>query len=109
MYVCECGAPVDGGLMRAPHTMEIPFVFDNVARGPLRLGTAPATHALATQASSAWAAFARTGGPNAAKVGLPAWPRYEPARRATMVFNTKSRIENDPFAEFRKLMPPGGF
>jgi para-nitrobenzyl esterase len=109
MYVWEWGAPADGGMMRAPHTMEIPFVFDNVERGPLLLGTAPTTKALARQASSAWVAFARSGDPNTAGSGLPAWPRYEPAKRATMIFNTKSRIENDPFAEFRKLMPPRGF
>jgi para-nitrobenzyl esterase len=106
MYVWEWGAPADGGMMRAPHTMEIPFVFDNVARGPLLLGAAASTQALAKQASSAWVAFARTGNPNVAGSGLPAWPRYEPGKRATMIFNTKSRIENDPYAEFRKLMPP---
>ncbi|MFL5294882.1 MAG: carboxylesterase/lipase family protein [Phenylobacterium sp.] len=105
MYVWEWGAPVDGGMMRAPHTMEIPFAFDNVGLGPILLGTAPSTAALGRQASAAWTAFARTGDPNDPKSGLPHWPRYDAARRATMVFNVKSRIEDDPFAEFRKLMP----
>lgn len=109
MYVWEWGAPADGGLMRSPHTMEIPFVFDNVARGPLLLGTAPSTHALGKQAATAWTSFARTGDPNARATGLPSWPRYEPGKRATMIFNTKSRIENDPYAVFRKLMPPRAF
>jgi hypothetical protein len=49
---------------------------------------------------------ARTGDPNAGHSGLPHWPTYEPTRRATMIFNVKSRIENDPFSEFRKLLPP---
>jgi para-nitrobenzyl esterase len=106
MYVWEWRAPVDGGMMRAPHTMEIPFAFDNVDKGPILLGTAPATHRLGRQASGAWAAFARTGNPNVAGSGLPSWPRYDARTRATMVFNTQSRIENDPYAEFRKLMPP---
>jgi len=105
MYVWEWGSPVDGGMMRAPHTMEIPFVFDNVDKGPILLGTEPSTAALGQQASAAWVAFARTGDPNAPKSTLPHWPKYDPAVRATMVFNTKSRVENDPYAEFRKLMP----
>jgi para-nitrobenzyl esterase len=106
MYVWAWGAPVEGGMMRAPHTMEIPFAFDNVDKGPILLGAAPATFRLGKQASGAWAAFARTGDPNAAGSGLPHWPRYDAARRATMIFNTESRVENDPYAEFRKLMPP---
>jgi len=69
---------------------------------------APATRALGRSAASAWTSFARTGDPNAARSGLPAWPRYEPTRRATMIFNTRSRIEYDPFAEFRGLMPLRG-
>lgn len=107
MYVWEWGAPADGGLLRAPHTMEIPFVFDNVERGPLLLGTAASTRALAKAASTAWTSFARSGDPNG-RSGLPAWPKYEPTRRATMMFNTRSRVENDPYAAFRQLMPPRG-
>lgn len=108
MFVWEWGAPADGGMMRAPHTLEIPFVFDNVERGPLLLGTAASTRTLARQAASAWTAFARTGNPNAAGSGLPNWPRYDAARRATMIFNTRSRVEDDPYAAFRGLMPPRG-
>jgi para-nitrobenzyl esterase len=105
MYVWEGRTAVDGGMMRAPHTTEIPFAFDNVALGPMLLGTSPATLALGRQASAAWTAFARHGDPNDPRSGLPHWPRYEPAARATMMFNFKSRIDNDPYAEFRKLMP----
>jgi para-nitrobenzyl esterase len=106
MYVWEGRTAVDGGMMRAPHTTEIPFAFDNVALGPMLLGTAPGTLALGKQASAAWTAFARHGDPNDAKSGLPHWPRYDAATRATMMFNTRSRIENAPYEAFRKLMPP---
>ena len=105
LYVWEGRTAVDGGMMRAPHTTEIPFAFDNVALGPMLLGAAPATRLLGRQASAAWTAFARTGDPNDAKSGLPHWPRYDAATRATMIFILKSRIVNDPYAEFRKLMP----
>jgi para-nitrobenzyl esterase len=106
MYVWEGRTAVDGGMMRAPHTTEIPFAFDNVALGPMLLGTAPGTVALGKQASAAWTSFARHGDPNDAKSGLPHWPRYDAASRATMIFNTRSRIENAPYEAFRKLMPP---
>jgi para-nitrobenzyl esterase len=105
MYVWEGRTAVDGGMMRAPHTTEIAFAFDNVALGPMLLGSAPATTLLGRQASAAWTAFARSGDPNDPKSALPHWPKYEPATRATMMFNLKSRVENDPYAEFRKLMP----
>jgi len=106
MYVWEGRTATEGGLLRAPHTAEIPFAFDNVALGPMLLGDAPATLALGRQASAAWTAFARHGDPNDPRSGLPHWPRYAAAARATMMFNLESRIENDPFAEFRKLLPP---
>ncbi len=91
MYVWEGRTAVDGGMMRAPHTTEIPFAFDNVALGPMLLGTAPAT--LARPAPP---------GPPSPATAIPMTrspacrPRYDATARATMMFNTKSRIENAP-------------
>jgi len=102
LYVWEWGAPVDHGILKAPHTMEIPFVFDNVATAPILLGSAPSTKALAHQASSTWVAFARTGDPN--HPGLPKWPAYDATKRATMIFNTASHVVNDPNAAVRKIL-----
>src|SRR5204863_7787231 len=102
MYIWNWGAPVENGILRAPHTMEIPFVFDNVDKGPLLLGTTPSTQKLATSASDAWVAFARSGEPNIK--ALPHWPRYDAANRATMMFDLKSEVVNDPNAEIRQLM-----
>ena len=104
-YVWEWHAPVEGGLLRAPHSVEVGFVFDNVDKGPMLLGREPSTLALGKAVSSAWTAFARTGDPNVAGSTLPRWPRFTPERRATMMFNTKSRIAENPYAELRALMP----
>jgi para-nitrobenzyl esterase len=101
-YMWEWGAPVEGGVLKAPHTMEIPFVFDNVDKGPLLLGTAASTKALGKRASDTWVAFARTGDPNHA--GIPHWPAYDASKRPTMIFNIESRVENDPWAEVRKIL-----
>ena len=102
MYIWNWGAPVEHGILRAPHTMEIGFAFDNIDKGPLLYGQDPATHALATTASNAWVAFARSGDPNVK--GLPHWPAYDAKTRATMIFDTKSAVVNDPYAEFRVLL-----
>ena len=57
--------------------------------------------ALAAAMSATWAAFARTGSPNNA--AIPAWPAYTPTERATMVFDTRSRVVNDLGREARLL------
>jgi para-nitrobenzyl esterase len=109
-YVFEWGAPVEGGLLKAPHTMELPFCFDNVDMGPLLVGEngkiAASTKALGKTVSTAWTNFAKTGNPNAP--GLPKWPAYDPQTRATMVLNTKSRVVNDLYAAYRKMGPAAG-
>ena len=80
--------------MRSPHTVEIPFVFNNIKiAGPL-ISKMPEAHALAGKVSAAWASFARTGNPNTS--GLPKWPAYSAASRDTMLFNNVSRVEQDP-------------
>jgi para-nitrobenzyl esterase len=101
LYQWDWEAPVDGGILKSPHTMEIPFVFNNVDKGPLLLGKEPTTFELAALASASWAAFARTGDPNVD--GLPDWPAYDRETRATMLFDLESRIANDPLGEVRKL------
>src|SRR6185436_14813396 len=57
MYIWNYGAVTENGILRAPHTMEIGFAFDNVDKGPLLYGTAPATKNLAVAASNAWVQF----------------------------------------------------
>jgi len=101
-YVFQWGAPVDDGILRAPHTMEIPFAFDNVDKGPLLLGNNPQTQELAKVVSGTWVAFARTGNPN--HPGLPLWPPYDSEKRATMTFNTPCKVVNDLEGEVRKIL-----
>ncbi|MND03870.1 Para-nitrobenzyl esterase [compost metagenome] len=54
--------------------------------------------------SEAWIAFARTGDPN--HPGIPQWPSYDAERRATMVFDTQSRVVDDPDSAIRKALTP---
>ena len=102
LYYWRWETPVDGGRLKAPHTIEIPFAFDNVKIASRLTGGGPEAVALADKVSDAWIAFARTGNPNTPK--LPKWPAYNATDRATMVFNTVSRVENDPIREQRIAM-----
>lgn len=102
LYRYDFETPEGGGHMRSPHTIEIPFVFDNISiAGPL-ISKMPSAHALAARTSAAWAAFARTGDPNTPT--LPQWPAYSVSRRDTMLFNTECRVEPDPARQARVAM-----
>ncbi len=93
-YRFDWETPENGGHMRSPHAVELPFVFNNIATaGPL-ISKMPEAHALAGKMSEAWAAFARTGNP--ATKRLPAWPAYSVDGRDTMLFNNECRVEKDP-------------
>jgi para-nitrobenzyl esterase len=100
MYLFTWNSPALGGKLRSPHTVEIPFVFDNTAI-PTVMTKAPTAKALAEKTSEAWIAFARSGNPNHA--GLPNWPAYTPSQRATMRFDDTCAVVNDPGSEARKL------
>ena len=56
---------------------------------------------LAAAMSATWAQFARTGKPD--NPAIPAWPAYTPSERATMVFDTRCRVVNDPGRDARLL------
>jgi para-nitrobenzyl esterase len=102
MYRFDFESPLFEGKLRAPHAMEIPFVFDNLdVPGGLSLhGGRPGSQPLADRVSEAWLAFARTGNPS--HPGLPDWPAYEPERRSTMLFDEECRVVEDPDAEERQ-------
>jgi para-nitrobenzyl esterase len=94
VYRYDWETPEGGGHMRSPHTIEIPFVFNNIKiAGPL-ISKMQTAYALAEKASGAWVAFARTGNPGVSK--LPKWPAYSAASRETMLFNDECRVEKDP-------------
>ena len=47
--------------------------------------------------------FMRTGHPDGG--GLPAWPRYSPARGETMILDDTAQVANDPDREARRALP----
>ena len=63
LYELDWQTPVDGGKWHSPHSLDLAFVFDNVAKSASMVGTGPEPQKLADEMSNAWLAFARTGNP----------------------------------------------
>jgi para-nitrobenzyl esterase len=102
MYMLAWETPAARGALRSPHALEIPLVFDNVETARNFVGRGEEPQRLADQMAPAWLAFARTGDPNTP--GAPAWPAYDTARRATMMFDLESRVVDDPWPDLRQLL-----
>ncbi|HTD97406.1 MAG TPA: carboxylesterase/lipase family protein [Edaphobacter sp.] len=100
-------SPVDGGKWGAPHTMDIPFAFDNVAIAAPMTGGGVEAQRVADQMSETLIAFARTGDPN--NKAIPRWPRFELQKRPTMVWDVVSRVEDDPRGQERRLIEQAAY
>jgi para-nitrobenzyl esterase len=96
VYRMDWKAPFAGDW--SPHTVDIPFMFDNCELAPGMVGSSKddlaRARGLAAQMSSMLIRFAETGDPNG--VGLPRWGAYRVPERETMIFDEVSRVERDP-------------
>ncbi len=99
LYYFTWKSPVRDGKLKAFHTLEIPFVLENVDEAKSMTGSGADRYALQEKMSGAWAAFARTGNPN--HKGLPKWPAFKTDQRATMIFDNQCKVVNDPYGEER--------
>ena len=102
MYYLTWETPVGDGIMKSPHTLDMPLMFANVDNSVALTGESTAARNLEMQMSEAWLAFARTGNPNHA--GLPAWPEYDSADRQTMIFDVEPTVVSDPKGDVRALL-----
>jgi para-nitrobenzyl esterase len=93
--------PVLGGMPRAFHCSDLPHCFANAERCESTTGNTPEARQLSDRMSQAWINFARTGNPSQA--GLT-WPAFDPKTIPTMVFDTRSRVENDPAGAARRSL-----
>jgi len=92
----------------ATHTIDIPFMFDNIAIAQRQVGSEPGhlaeANELAAVMSQMLITYGRTGNPNgddksktATQDGkLPYWPAYDLKNMSTMMWEAKPRVENDP-------------
>jgi para-nitrobenzyl esterase len=94
LYYFDWYSPVHDNRMGSYHTLDIPFVFNNVDVGASMTGAGQERYQLAHVMSAAWAAFARTGNPDHAD--MPHWPAFNPDEYPTMVFGNDVALVNDP-------------
>ncbi len=102
VYYFDWRSPVLGGKLKSYHTLEIPFVMQNLRSCRAMVGNGRELPLMAAHISGAWAAFARGGVP--AHEGLPVWPAYDASRRATMILDTEPRVLDDPNREQREVI-----
>jgi para-nitrobenzyl esterase len=95
--------PVEDGRRITPHSLDLPFVFDNVAKAAEMVGAHTAeTAVMADMMSETWLAFARTGDPN--NTTIPLWRPYDLETRTVMLFNAQPSAQSDPYREERLAM-----
>ncbi|MGD2132002.1 MAG: carboxylesterase family protein [Maricaulaceae bacterium] len=103
MYQVTWRSPAEGGRRYSQHTLDLPFMFDNVDRAERLTGPeTDETRAMADAMANAWISFARNGDPN--HDGIPQWPTYDLASRSVMHFEVPATVVEDPFRSEREYM-----
>lgn len=96
-------SPAEGGRRISQHTLDLPFMFDNVAAATHLTGPeSEETSQLADAMAQTWISFARTGDPNNA--AIPSWRAYDLTDRPVMLFDIPPTLAEDPYAGERTFM-----
>ena len=99
MYVWEWATPGFDGKLGAVHGHDVDASFNLYRNGICGSGQ-KAGRLMCTRLASTWVAFAKTGNPD--NEHIPHWPTYDATTRATMTFDTNTRVVNDPRSAIRK-------
>jgi para-nitrobenzyl esterase len=97
-YQWDWATPSFEGLYGAAHATDVSASLANVREPIVGAGTGTGKQ-LCDSLSASWAAFARTGDPNTDLI--PKWPQFDSSRRAMMVFDESTRVENDHHGDIR--------
>jgi para-nitrobenzyl esterase len=99
MYIWEWATPAFDGKLGAVHGHDVDASFNLYRNGICGTGE-KAGRTMSLRLASAFVAFAKTGNPDNEHV--PHWPSYDATTRATMIFDTNTRVVTDPRAAIRK-------
>jgi len=101
-YDFQSNVPIKGTdwSLRACHASDISLVFYNYEYKDLE-GDGPGLAEASKAMSGYFTSFARSGVPFAE--GQPQWPRYDTAKRAVMLLDSRCRVVDDPDGEERKF------
>ncbi len=96
MYLFCWESPARRGALGSCHALELPFMWGTLDAPTMDrfAGSGPDAEALSRSMMDAWLGFARSGVPGHRE--LPDWPRYDTARRPTLVFDRKSELAHGP-------------
>jgi para-nitrobenzyl esterase len=101
LYVWTWATPAFDGKFGAVHGHDVEASF-RLARNAIGGAGCHDGQLMADRLASTWIAFAKTGKPD--NPLIPAWPDYEPRRRATMVFDREMRVVNDYRGDLVRLI-----
>ncbi len=99
-YLWEKPVKAYNGQFGAVHGVDVGAAVHD-PRGPINDCGDSEGRLLVDRFAAVWTNFAKTGAPNSAIT--PDWPAFDNDKRATMVFDLDTRIENDYRREFRQL------
>ena len=99
MYVWEWATPGFDGKLGAVHGHDVDASFNLYRNGICGSGRKDG-RLMCMRLASTWIAFAKTGTPD--NEHIPHWPTYDSTARATMVFDTNTRVVNDPRGAIRR-------
>ena len=98
LYLWTWPSPGMGGKFGAVHGIDVGLAFHNFA-GDITGGGSAEGKLMADRLASAWVAFARSGNPNNPQI--PKWPAYNAETKPTMIFDTDTRVVEDPKKDLR--------
>ncbi len=93
LYSFDWNIPRLGGVLGAPHAVDIPFAFGTIDAAGAMVGPGADPMETSLNMMAAFVSFARSGDPSNDR--MPAWRPYDRRTRTTMLINATCRAVSD--------------